>query len=270
MLLLALVLAFAPPPPAPVPDGLAAPVDGYDLREPFQIWRAWVEAQKGAATQALLSQPETVAGHEPIGEPIIRFEKYNDFGLFLTGEIRSYCPRTANGGIRSESCHYRLRRAYVSDDGGGYDDNPVARWTREAFDAPRLAAHLRVLGLPANTDWWRADRAQMFAVLPSAVPMLMQNATVVRMDSRECPALQQALRHIQTQRISLDVDLPTVHPDQRVTGPPPHAVRIVYTLRSLASAADEGVTIRGNGSMLREMIHPVLDAADACERRRAQ
>jgi hypothetical protein len=154
----------APPPPVIAPEAIGRPVEGYDLGTVYQKWRYWVESHKGAAADELLKQPEKIAGAEAFGEPLLRFAKHNDFGHFLSGEIRLYCLTGTRGDAARRACHYRLRRAYVPHDAAPSDgkDNPVARWTRETFDAAKLARHLRASGLAPETDWWMTESAKLF------------------------------------------------------------------------------------------------------------
>lgn len=258
-----------PPPPAPVPASLNQPVEGYDLRELYQMWRGWIESRKGPATEALLAEPEEIAGEEEASDgPILRFTKHNDFGPYLTGEIRIYCRRTATYRFVPRTCHYRLRRAFIAAEAGAYgEDNPVARWMRESFDGPRLVRFLRDTGLPSDTDWWGVRSERLFPALPSPVPMLMANATMVRLDSRDCPAMARAIRAIDAQRIDWRLDLSATGEDGRPQYPAPHAIVTVYRLaiRTPAGIA----TIEASGSTVARIVAPVLDAADACEQHRA-
>jgi hypothetical protein len=159
--------AQVPPPPAPTPPELAQRIDGYDLAPLFQIWRSWVEEQKGAVTEALLAGPEQIEGERINGPPILHIAWYNDFGHSETADIRVYCPSALPYGVTLESCHYRLRRAGVPLGAASYGQgNPLSRWMQASFDAHRVAARLRALALPPETNWWQGDRARIFAVLP--------------------------------------------------------------------------------------------------------
>ncbi|HTU12586.1 MAG TPA: hypothetical protein VMG08_16975 [Allosphingosinicella sp.] len=259
--------AAAPPPPAPVPASARAPIDGYDVARLYQFWRGWVEFNKGAAADALLAEPEAVDGERAFGEPLLRFTKHHDFGPFLTGEIRLYCREGADRRPVRATCHYRLRRAYVDHEAGPYrGDNPVARWTRESFDGARLVRRLREAGLGPETPWWSANLHRFFDVLPSPVPMLTANATVVRLDSRDCPAMARAIAALETSRVNWRLDLYGVGADSPVEPIAPHAVWTEFTLRILAERA--GVTISGGGGRIERLAAPVLAAADACERAR--
>ena len=114
-----------PPPPIPTPPGLEQPIDGYDMRTPYQLWRDWIERQKGVAVDGLLAEPEAIAGQLPIGPPFLRFTLHNDFGHYLSGEIRVYCRALGGGrGHARDDCHYRLRRAFVPVEVAGYDADP--------------------------------------------------------------------------------------------------------------------------------------------------
>lgn len=259
--------AAALPPPATVPERLSAPLDGYDLAPLYQRWRWWVESNKGAAADALLAEPEAIEGEQNFGGRMLRFASYQDFGHFLTGEIRLYCRPGDDWRPVRATCHHRLRRAYVAHDAAPYlGDNPVARWMRDSFDAPRLVRHLREAGLGPETRWWDVDVYRLFDILPSPVQMLRENATVVTIDSRDCPAMARAIAALEGSRIDWRLDLYGVGEDGSVTPIEPHAV---WTETSLSIQAERGaVTITGVGGRVQRLAAPVLHAANDCERAR--
>jgi len=257
----------APPPPAPTPPALRQPVDGYDLLIPWQLWIYWVEGQKGAAADALLADAETIEGERAVGPPILRFTKTEDFGHFLTGEVRVYCRAKPPHGFEAGSCHYRLRRAYVPLAAGPFKgDNPVAKWTRDNFDAARLTRHFRETGIAPGADWWRIDRAKLFATMPSPAQVLTENATVVRLDSRDCPAMGAAIEALDGKTASWRMDMLAVGRDGESTPPAPHSVMTEYSLTISAPGRAGRVTIKGAGDEIESLVAPVLDAADACEK----
>lgn len=229
----------------------------------FEIWRHWIEGQKGTAAEALLARPETIPGFAP-SSVLLRFVKSNDFGPYLTGEIRAYCPRADPPGDVASNCQYRLRRAFVPQDAADFADpaNAVAQWTRQTFDAPRLAAQLSAAGFAPQTDWWRADPVRMFAGMPSPIQVLMQNAAVVRLDSTQCPAMGEAIARLDRTHLAGRLDLRDVGEDTPVSLPAPHAIRGSYELNVILPGGE--ATIAGEG--LREVVAPILDAADRCER----
>jgi hypothetical protein len=254
----------APPPPAPSPPELDQPVNGYDMRQAYQIWRYWVEGQKGLVTEALLAEPEAMEGFK-YPALLLRFTKHNDFGHFLTGEFRSYC-RTADDGRTpiSDSCHYRLRRAYVPLGAATYGEpNPLSEWTRNNFNAKALARHFRAIGLGANTNWWLADPEKMFATAPSPKAVLTANAVIVRLDSRECPQMGHAIEALEGKPLKVGIDLATVGTDDDLNLPGPHAV--TSTIKVYLRAAGSPFTMEGSGGLLEELASSIFTAADACE-----
>jgi hypothetical protein len=270
-MMIALALAAAPPPPASLPEVLSQPIDGYDLRIPYQLWRGWIEAQKSQAIATVLAEPESLDGEEAFDEPIIQFDRYNDFGHFLTGEIRAYCRPSRTIYYRPEGCRYRLRIVYVDHDAGSYTapDNPVARWMRESFDARTMVSHLRNLGVEPDTDWWRLDRARLFSALPSPVPMLVQHATVLRVDSRECTRMRQAIAQIEGRPLSWRVDLAAVGRDGRRRLIAPHADWTVYTVRTVVRDGERTVSVQGDSEALEDLLEPVINAGWRCLRDRS-
>lgn len=261
------VAAAPPPPPALTPEKLEQPVDGYDMRIPFQRWRGWVERQKGPATAALLAEPENLPGERPFGAPL-GFSMASDFGVFQSGDVRVYCrPGEPSYQPDRKSCHYRLRRVSVPAPAAVYGgaDNPVARWMRDTFDASVLAGHFRRSGLGPDTDWWRTDMERIFAPLPSAVPMLIEQAKVVRVDSRDCPALAAAIRKLEGMRLDRKLDFLGVGEDARLHIPPPHGVTVTYALRTLLPDAGGHMSLEGSGPDMDDLVRPVLAAAETCE-----
>lgn len=267
-------LAFAPPPPPPPPlPTIREPVDGYDLQIPWTLWNMWVEGQKGPATEAILLQPDPLPGETASAEPILEFRKYNDFGHFLTGEIRVYCKAAQPRGRAPGTCHYRLRRAYVDHDVAGYGGvSAVSRWATDNFDAARLVRHFRDAGFAPDTDWWRADRAKLFAAMPSPIPVLIANAKVVRLDSRDCPAFGRAMERLDRMTLATRLDMVGVGGDYKSTRYlQPHGGDVRYTVRVVAPGTGASIKIEGTGiSQFTALFQPIADAADACEAARAK
>ena len=175
---------------------------------------------------------------------------------------RAAAPR----GFVPGTCHYRLRRAYVPH-AAGADGNPVSQWMRRSFDAPRLAGHLRASGFAPGTDWWRADRARMFAALPSPIPMLTENAMIVRLDLRDCPAMASAIAALEGERLDWRLDFSGIGEDGGFEAPAPHQETANHTISIRVPGGF--ATIEARYGALYDKIGPVLDAADACERARA-
>jgi hypothetical protein len=218
----------------------------------------------------VLATPDSLPGETAWGRPILEFRKYNDFGHFLTGEVRVYCaPGEPAYRPRPGSCHYRLRRAYVEAGAAGYSGpTPVSRWAIANFDAARLTRHFRETGIAPDTDWWMADRTKLFATMPSPVEVLMENVTVIRLDSRDCPGFARAIEALDRQTLTERTDLLAVGEDQAFEPPWPHAVTVEYTLRLNVGGANGRLTLTGSGGRLEALVDPVLDAADVCERAR--
>lgn len=256
------------PPPAISPAGLEQPIDGYDMQAPYQLWRYWVERQKGTVIEAALQKPATVDGLKPMGR-LLSFRRYNDFGQFLGGEIASYC-RVQQGSYVPEpkSCVYLLRRAYVDLAAASYGEhNPVADWTEQNFHPRALARHFRLIGIAPDTDWWGADRARLFSAAPSPHTILAENITMISLDSRECPAMASAIVATEGKAFDTPIDWPTVGTDPIVAVPRPHAH--VTSLTVYLRSGGGSMTIEG-GDMVERIARPILDAADACEKARKQ
>lgn len=263
----AIAIAQAPPPPIPSPPELAQPIDGYDMRTPHQLWRWWVEAEKGPVTEALLATPDTIDGLKPAGM-VMSFARGGDFGIYLRGEVRTYCRMGANGYTPVPgTCLHRLRRAYVPMAAASYQGtNPVAEWTRTHFNAAALARHFKAIGLPPETDWWRADREKMFAAAPSPRAVLTEHATMVRLDSTECPAMAKAIEALEGQSIDTRIDLSGVGEDATMEAPRPHAAitEVTLYLRDTMGL----LRLEGSGGVTARLVQPITDAADACEKAR--
>ena len=86
-------VSAVPPPPALEPPELSQVIEGYDLSAPFQLWFYWVESRKGEVVQSLLSQPDELPGERTIGPPIFTFTRTNDYGRYMSGEIRTILPQ---------------------------------------------------------------------------------------------------------------------------------------------------------------------------------
>ena len=273
-LILPLVLASAassaaPPPPVLVPEPFNRTIDGYDVPQLYQLWRHWLEAQKGAAAIALLAEPEQIEGERRWGAPLLEVTYGNDFGDYMAADLRLYCRPSGPYDIDRKGCHLRYRRAYVPHDAAPYQgENPLSNWMRENFDPARLVAHLRESGLPPQTDWWQVERARLFSTLPSPAQLLREHATIVRIDSRDCPRLAEAIRQLERTRLDWRLDFAGVGADQRPPPPAPHSGSVTYRLRTFTP--NGGAAIEGWGQHMRELVRPIDNAIETCERPRAQ
>lgn len=256
--------AQVPPPPPVVPTEFREPVNGYDLAALYGLWRHWIEAHKDEAIDATLAQPPGEAARWS-GPPIVEFSSYNDFGRYVAGQLRRYCVIDQNISA-SSGCRIQMRRAYVPLSAAVYDEtNAIADWMRGAFDPQKLTSYLRETGMAPDTDWWMADRAAIFAALPSPVPILRQHAELVVVESGDCPAMLASLEEIDATSVDWRVNLFGVGAEEKPPMPPrPHAVQTNYTLRFVAADGDQ-VTVEGGSAALQSMIGPTLQAAEECE-----
>lgn len=270
-----LALSVAPsawgqlPPPILTPPELEKPVEGYDLRTPYQLWRYWVENQKAPVIEALIAQPDPSPEAPAVGRPLMRFTASGDLGLVMAGDLRSYCKRKQPYGFDRESCRHVMRRVTIPVAAASYgDDNPLSIWTRENFGPERMARRLKAAGFAADTDWWMADRVKMFEDQPSPAELLRREARIERVDTVTCPAMAKAIAEMETKRIEAGVDFWTVGPETVPAPPRPHATRWRVTLEFMVKGG--WVTIEDNGALLEPIAGPVLDAGEACFRAKAQ
>lgn len=264
---LAAASSAAPPPPVPTSPELELPIDGYDMRPVRQRWRYWVERQKGPVTLALAKGPRFHEGVRRSGA-IFSFEKGNDFGFYLAGEMTSYCSSNDEDRVGTlENCHYVLRRAYIPLPAEGFrNPNPVSDWTQENFDPYALAKHFRETGVEPDIDWWFADMEQLFASAPSASEILSENAVVISLDSQECPEMGEAILALEGRVIDEKIDLRGIGLDERMRPPAPHATQTRYTLA--ARGVGRSLTLTGWRGPVEKMLAPILSAADKCEKAR--
>ncbi len=262
-------VAYAPPPPlARVPPGLNLQVDGYDLEGPYQRWRYWIEAQKGPVVKALVSEPETLPGETVIGGPLLSYQRMNELGVGLAGDLRVYCKKVEGWDAERETCHFRLREATVPVGAAAYgEENPVSRWIVQNFDPVKLASHLRRIGVSPNSDWWRVDRQALFAQMPSPEPVLRANAKVEVVDSRTCPQLAEQVLRLEQQTLEWRLDFRWVGRDTPTVPPPPHGVLSFYTLKIQLPGPAGEATIEGGGPRFADLVEPVISAAGECRPR---
>jgi hypothetical protein len=258
-----------PPPPVLTPPELDRPYEGYDLRTPYQLWRYWIESQKGPVIEALVAEPETLPDEGAFGRPLITFKAFGDMGHFVSGDVRTYCKRKPPHDFDRDNCHFVVRRVFVPVDAASYGtENPVSTWMRQNFGPETLARRLKTAGFATDTNWWTADRQKMFAQQPSPADILKSQAKVVRVDSRDCPALAKAIDAMETKRLDMPVDFWSVGPKGELVAPRPHATRWLYTLDLIV--AGQFLTLEGDGALVTDIVNPVFDAANACAQAAAQ
>lgn len=257
----------APPPPVPTPPALKEKIDGYDMYPVYQYWRRWVEMQKGPVTIAKLAEQEDIPGFKPKGT-ILTFTKHGDFGHYVSGEIRTYCridPDNRHGDLGG--CYFVLRRAFVPLEAEGYNvQNPLSDWTKENFDPAALIRHFKDIGFTADTPWYDVDRDAVFTKSPSAYNVLMENAVTIRLDSKECPEMGEAIEALEGQMLDTKIDFYGVGTDQKRIVPGPHATTINYEINLQANGGF--LSLHGSGGLVAELAHPILTIADVCENAR--
>lgn len=253
--------AAPPEPPVVTPPELDQLYDGYDMRPVYQLWRHWIEGQKGPVTEALIAQLDTIPDEIAVGVPLLSYRASADLGHFATGDLRTYCRPAKPYGFDRATCHYVLRLATVPVHVGFGDDAPTA-WMRRNFEAAKLAAHLKAEGLPPDTNWWGAPRERMFSERPSAAEMLRGEGRVARMDSRTCPAMAQAILAMETKRLDAPIDFWMVGPPGELNPPWPHSATWTYELN--LQIAGQGATLKGAGPWMYDIVGPVFDAARGC------
>lgn len=256
--------AAAPPPPVPTPPELEKPIDGYDLRTPYQLWWYWIERSKGPIIEAVIDTPATPPpGERAFGQRQLYFKGFGEMGLFAGGDAQLFCRPAQPYGFDKDSCHIVLRKVSIPVEVGGHSKpTSLSRWMRENFDGPALARHLKAEGVSPQTDWWFADRARIFAASASPAAALKAELRVDRVDSRDCPAMAKAFSALDAASLDLRLDLFGVGKDAVPRAPMPHSSQWVYTLGLMRE--DGAVTLETTSRAVEAHVVPILKAADAC------
>ncbi len=263
----AAIEAIAAPPPPPVyPEDLPQTLDGYAMTILYSRYSFWIEEQKGAVIDAMMAEPAEVVGYRPLFVPPISFKLYSDYGHFQSGDIRSYCRVTGEGQVDRSDCQFVLRivaipRAAIDRTG------PVGLFMRKSFDPGGVVAGLKANAIRPDADMWRIDGNRLFGGLPSATGLLRDNAKVMLLDSRQCPAMQREIAALEGQQLPQRIDISLLGDDGALPPPPPHAVRREDKL--VFRADGEFMTITSWSGGLYRLLSPVYDAADACLKDRA-
>ena len=255
----------APPPPALVPEEYRRVVEGYDMAALYQVWRSWIESQKGAAIEALRAEPEPMAGEQAAGTPILRMVASNDFGRFFMSEVRLYCSPERLRRLDHSECHYIYRDARVPQPAAVFsgEGNPIAAWMRASFEPEILVRYLRNSGFAPDTDWW-LERDRIFLGLRSPIPILRANATLARLDSNECPQLEAALLEMDRRQVIWPLDLGLVGEESENWTPGPHAVTRAYSFTIRLPRREGYANIEGRGPAFDEHYRPLQQAVRAC------
>lgn len=242
----------------PAPPGAAISHDGYNLTPAYERWSSWIESQKGAVSERALARPEVFESGWS-GRPFMTAAFHNDYGRFATSEIRARCaaPPAAECEFLYSRADVPLSRSY------GPVPNALDVWMRENFDPALVVRNLREAGKDPGSDLWRVSAEVMFAGAASPQAFLTEHLRVLRLKSRDCPALLAALQTVETQRPVWALDLRGVGEDRPLVPPRPHAQRVFYTLDASVDGAQLNVS---GGAVLEPILRPVLNAAYECER----
>lgn len=257
-------IAQGPPPPVRMPEAFQAPVEGYNMATPYQLWRGHIERQRGPVTEAALAEAAVLDDRRRVGRPLFTAGFNNDFGRYASVDVQVFCTRMPVYPDRDRGdCSYLYRRADIPL-GPSYRDpnNAFDLWLQENFDPALVVRNLRAAGLSPGDDLWMENREAMFEGAPSPRAMLAGHLRIVRVDSRECPALREAVEAVEQARLDWTLDLFAVGEDERGRFPGPHAITATYTLNVLIEG--QQLTLTGDGA-LQPLLGPVLQAASRCE-----
>jgi hypothetical protein len=247
-------------PPVLVPAEYDRTIDGYEIGPFYQRWVRWIETRKDAAFEAMLTEPEDIAGESVRHQPIIEYSWNDDSGPFLAGDVHAYCRLDGNYRRISGSCHYRLRRVrndHESDKAG----DPLNLWARQSFNPEMLVRRLRDLNWVPGASIYGSE-ARVFSTLPSPIPTLIESSARAQVDSRDCPAMARALAALDQRRLAWRMDLTEVGEDGRVPMLGAHGAYVVYRVTVRTPGGE--VTLNGAGNALDALAGPVVRAADAC------
>lgn len=257
-------IAQGPPPPVRVPEAFQTPVEGYGMITPYQMWRFHIEQEKGPVTEQALAQAEVLDGRQRVGKPVFTAAFNNDFGRYASVDLQVFCTRTPVYPDRDRGeCSYLYRQAGVPL-GPGYRDpgNAFDDWMVENFDPALVVRNLRAAGIAPGADLWRENGDVLFDGAASPRQMLAEHLQIIRVDSRECPALRNAVEAVERARLDWTLDLFAVGEDEPFRFPGPHAATATYTLN--AWVGGQPLTLTGDGA-LQSLLGPVLRAAHGCE-----
>lgn len=253
-----------PPPPVRVPEAFQTPVEGYSMATPYQLWRGYIERQRGTVTEQALAEAAVLDDRRRIGRPLFTAGFNNDFGRYASVDVQVFCTHVPVHPDRDRGeCNYLYRRADIPL-GPSYRDpnNAFDRWLQENFDPALVVRNLRAAGLSPGDDLWMENRDAMFDGAPSPRAMLAEHLQIVRIDSRECPALREAVEGVERARLDWTLDLFAVGEDERGRPPGPRAITATYTLNVLIDG--QRLTMTGD-SALQPLLGPVIRAASSCE-----
>jgi hypothetical protein len=257
----AAIEAIAAPPPPPAPrDDLPQTMDGYDIGSFYSRYSYWLERQKGQVIDTLMAEVPEMQGYRAFA-PIVSYKKFEDYGHYQSGEIRSYCRVIDEWRTDNSDCLFVLRKINVPV-AAIAEDSPLGEFMRQSFDPAKLVAGLKANGIAPDADIWRIDGATVFGVLPSPVAVLTANARTERIDSKQCPAMLEELKRLERTNLSYPVDMIAVGDDGPIEAPAPHSVMREDVLRF--ATATGIVTVTGNQRSVYGVLEPLYAAVDAC------
>lgn len=259
--------AQGPIPPVQVPEEFREPIDGYSMITPYQLWRMWIEREKGPVTEQALAQPDVLEGRQRVGRPLVTAAFNNDFGRYATADVQVYCTVMPVYPDRNRGeCSYLFRWAEVPIHVSYRDTtNAMDVWMRTHFDPERIVRNLRAADVAPDGDLWRVSREAMFEGTASPRPMLAGHLRIGRVDSRECPAFRAAVEAVEGARPDWTLDLFAVGSDLPFRVPGPHARTATYTLNTLVDG--QWLTLTGDGA-LGVLVGPMVRAAYSCDQAR--
>lgn len=252
----------APPPPPVYPDDLPPMLDGYDLRVYYSRYSYWLEGQKGKAIEQIMGEVPAEPGYRAAYGPVASFRLFGDYGHFMSGELRGFCRAVDEWRLDTKDCHFLFRKitipARLLD-----RDGPLGSYMRRSFDPVVLVAGLKVEKTGTDADVWRIDGDKAFAALGSPRAVLIANARVDQVDSRECPAMLAELEKLDQAQLAYRTDLPLVGEDALFEPPAPHSVMREDKMNFRTQTGIVAVTAGQND--LYDFLAPLYAAIEACQ-----